>query len=427
MTATEMKLTPYWWDDQKFDFPTIDLPNSTDVLVVGSGYSGLHAAIELRNAGVDCHVIDAQKLGWGCSTRNGGQISHQLKPSFAELTNKHGADLARLLWREGVAATDWLGSFVKDHNLACDYQKCGLFVGAHRPNQMKKLAAEIKDSNKSGLRIPARLVTKDELSKELGTDSYHGGIVYPDNATLHPVKYHDGLLELLRSAGGSASDDCRALKISGRKGRFVVQTTTDEIRCERIIVATNGYTDGLVPWQQRRVIPIGSYVIATDKISPALMDELFPTNRNICDTRQVVYYYRPSPDRRRIIFGGRVSHGETDLKRSAPTLQQEMARLFPALAGVGISHSWMGFVGFTFDGLHHCGEQDGINFAAGYCGSGIASASYTGMRLAQSIANPGSASSSFSVPKFEKRPFYSGNPWFLAPTILGYKLADRFF
>jgi glycine/D-amino acid oxidase-like deaminating enzyme len=179
------------------------------------------------------------------------------------------------------------------------------------------------------------------------------------------------------------------------------------------------------PWQRRRLIPIGSYMIATEPLPETLIDRLIPNGHVVSDTRKVVYYYRASPDRRRILFGGRVSHHETDPRVSGPLLHAEMARIFPELSEVRISHSWLGFVAYSFDELAHIGVHDGIHYAAGYCGSGVSMASYLGMRCGQRVLGMKEARTGFDDIGFPTRPFYDGKPWFLAPMVAFYRWRDR--
>ena len=155
------------------------------------------------------------------------------------------------------------------------------------------------------------------------------------------------------------------------------------------------------------------------------MDRLFPTDRMVTDTRKVVYYYRASPDRTRILFGGRVSWNETDPLKSAPPLHAELVRLFPELAGVRVTHSWMGFVAYTFDQLMHTGTHDGVHYAAGYCGSGVGIASYLGMKLGLKVLGRPEGRTAFDDLPFPTRPYYTGYPWFLAAAISYYRWLDR--
>jgi len=197
------------------------------------------------------------------------------------------------------------------------------------------------------------------------------------------------------------------------------------IAARDVVVATNGYTGALTPWLRRRVIPIGSYIIATEPIPPETMARLMPRDRVVSDTRKVVYYYRASPDGQRILFGGRVSHDETDPKVSGPRLHAEMIRIFPELARVRISHSWAGFVAYTFDEMMHVGVQDGLYYAMGYCGSGAGMAGYLGTRIGQQVLGRKEGTTAFDGLPFATRPYYWGTPWFLAPAVAYYRWRDR--
>jgi glycine/D-amino acid oxidase-like deaminating enzyme len=192
-----------------------------------------------------------------------------------------------------------------------------------------------------------------------------------------------------------------------------------------VVVATNGYTGPLTPWLRRRVIPIGSYIIATEPLAPELARELIPHNRIVSDTRRVVYYYRLSPDGRRMLFGGRVSTHETDPRISGPLLRDDMVALFPQLAATRISHSWAGFVAYSFDSLMHIGRHAGLHFAMGYCGSGVGMASYLGMRLGQQVLGLPEGRTAFDDLPFPTRPLYTGKPWFLAASVRYYRWLDR--
>jgi glycine/D-amino acid oxidase-like deaminating enzyme len=178
---------------------------------------------------------------------------------------------------------------------------------------------------------------------------------------------------------------CPAIAIRRDGATLSVATSRGIVAAKQVLVATNGYTGKLVPWLQRRVIPIGSYIIATESLAGDVMARLMPKKRVTSDSRKVVYYYRPSPDGRRSLFGGRVSYNETDPRVSGPLLHAAMTNIFPELAKTRITHSWYGFVAYTFDELMHIGEREGMFYAMGHCGSGVSMASYLGMRLGQKV------------------------------------------
>jgi glycine/D-amino acid oxidase-like deaminating enzyme len=421
----DLKLTPYWWDHvARPSLPATRLPQKVDVLVVGSGYTGLSAALQTARGGRDTLVLDAEEAGFGCSTRNGGQISTSIKPGFDALARLHGEKRAFDIIKEGQRSLDWVAEFVAAENIDCDFRVVGRFHAAHSPGRYDALARQLAGQPK-GLEVEAHLVPRAEQRRELGTDAYFGGAVYARHACVDPARYHQGMLDRALAAGARVIPRCAALELSRDGSGFVVSTASGKVAARQVVVATNGYTGALTPWLRRRVIPIGSYIIATEPIAEEVMARLMPKGRIVSDTRKVVYYYRPSPDGRRILFGGRVSHNETDPRLSGPLLHAAMTGIFPELAATRISHSWHGFVAYSFDELMHIGESDGIFYAMGYCGSGVGMAGYLGMRLGQKVLGRAEGRTALDEVSFQTRPFYRGNPWFLAPSVMYYRWRDR--
>ena len=428
MTNTELMdgctLAPYWWDDvPRPHLPDQALPPTIDVAVVGAGYTGLHAALQTARGGRSTIVFDAEEAGWGCSSRNGGQISTSIKPTFEQLARRHGKQRAFDILEEGQRSLAWIADFVRTEGIDCNFGQVGRFHAAHNAAQYEALTARITSQPK-GLEVDAFAVPRAEQRKELGSDLYWGGVVYTQHCSVHPARYHQGLLERVLSAGAQVAPRCPVQAITREGALFRLITPQGAVLARNVVIATNGYTGKLTPWLQRRVIPIGSYMIATEPLPQALMDQLFPTNRIVSDTRKVVYYYRPSPDRRSIMFGGRVSHQETDPRISGPRLHADLVRLFPELAQTRLSHSWCGFVAYTFDELMHVGQHDGMHYAMGYCGAGVGTSSYFGMRLGQQVLGLKEGNTALDGLAFETRPFYTGNPWFLAPSVAYYRWRD---
>jgi glycine/D-amino acid oxidase-like deaminating enzyme len=424
--SDRLKLQPYWWDETpRPETEDVELPDKTEVLVIGSGYTGLHCGLQTARAGRDTVIIDAEDSGWGCSTRNGGQISGEIKPDYDSLCRSYGADTAFSLIRESRNALDWLGEFVADEDVDCEYQRCGRFVAAHSPRQFKRLVSEAQNQP-PGLEQELRVVEARDQASEIDSDYYHGGLVVGRHCSLDPAKYHAGLMRLVQNDGARVISHCRATEIEAVDDGFKVRTSRGVIRTRELVIATNGYTEGVTPWQRRRIIPIGSYMLATEAMDMERAQRLMPKQRVFSDTRKVVVYFRRSPDGRRLLFGGRVSVYESDPVKSLPALRQEMLRIFPQLEDVRISHTWMGFVGFTFDYLPHLGKQDGIYYAMGYCGSGICLASYLGNRLGLQLLGKEEGACAFDSPGFETRPLYTGNPWFLSASVRYYQLRDKF-
>ncbi len=422
--APGYKDEPYWWErTPRPELPEAAPPARAEVAIVGSGYTGLCAAIQTARGGRRTVILDAEAAGWGCSSRNGGQIGTSIKPNFEELAAKHGGETALGILREGHNALEWIGDFVAAEGIDCDFKRVGRFSGAHNPANYEILARNLANQPK-GLDIEAHMVPRAEQHSEIGTDLYHGGLVSVRHAALDPARYHQGLLDRALAAGVEVVPHCAVAGIERDGERFRLSTARGVVAADEVIVATNGYTGGLTPWQRRRVIPIGSYMIATEPLPEAQMNRLMPRDRVQSDTRKMVYYYRASPDRRRILFGGRVSLGETDPRLGAPKLHAEMTRIFPELAETQVTHGWMGFVGYTFDKLPHLGRQDGIHYAMGYCGSGVAMASYLGTRIGQQLLGRAEGRTALDAARFAGRPYYWGRPWFLAPAIRFYRWQD---
>jgi glycine/D-amino acid oxidase-like deaminating enzyme len=424
--APDYKNAPYWWEaTPRPTLPDVSPLARADVVIVGSGYTGLCAALPIARAGRSTLVIDAEDAGWGCSTRNGGQVSTSIKPGFDDLAPLHGEERAFAMAKEGHNALAFLDSHIRAEAINCNWEHVGRFSGAHNTTQYEALGHKITHQKK-GLEVEAHLIPRAEQHKEIGTDAYYGGVVYPAHGSLDPGRYHQGLLERATSAGATVIPHCPAQAIERDGSGFTVTTPKGRIAARDVIVATNGYTAPVTPELRRRVIPIGSYIIATEPLDPALAARLMPKARVISDTRKIVVYYRLSPDRRRILFGGRVALMETDPRVTAPRLHAELTAIFPELAKTRITHSWAGFVAYTFDTMPHLGKwQDGLYYAMGYCGSGVSLASYFGTRIGQQVLGLEEGRTALDGLDFPTRPFYTGMPWFLAPTLIWYRLRDR--
>jgi len=421
----DCKLEPYWWD--AVPRPALDaapMPATVDVAIVGSGYTGLHAALQTARGGRHTVVFDGEDAGWGCSTRNGGQISTSIKPTYDVLARRHGPQRAFDILKEGHNSLAWIGEFVAAEAIDCDFAAVGRFHAAHNAAQFEALAHRAAHQPK-GLEVDTQVIPRAEQRSEIGSDAYWGGVVYTRHCSVDPARYHRGLLERALAAGAQVVPRCRVTRIEKDGEGFRVVTARGTTRARDVVVATNGYTGALTPWLQRRVIPIGSYMIATEPLPAGLVGRLIPKNRIVSDTRRVVYYYRASPDRQRILFGGRVSHNETDPRVSAPLLHRDMVQIFPELAQTRVTHSWCGFVAYTFDELMHVGRHEGIHYAMGYCGAGVGTASYFGMRIGQQVLGLEEGRTALDGLAFQTRPFYTGKPWFLGASIRYYRWRDR--
>jgi glycine/D-amino acid oxidase-like deaminating enzyme len=424
--ASNLKATPYWWEGH--DLPahpsTGSPPERAEVVVIGSGFTGLSAALTLARAGRQVVILDAEQPGFGCSTRNGGQVGPRFGPSFAELGRAYGEDKARRLKRENHAAYDYLTDLIGTEGIDCDFKTTGHLLCAHAPDRYEP-AVRAAETEQREFGIEAHAVPKAEQHREVGSDAFHGAVLFPGGGALDPMKYHQGLLARVLAAGATLFTGQRVTGVERDGKGFSVKLAGRSIAAGDVVLATNGYTKDTTPWWQRRLIPIGSYIIATEELDPALMARICPKGRMLHETRKVVYYYRPSPDNRRILFGGRVALSETDARVSGPRLHAAMVRVWPELRDVKVTHSWMGFVAFTFDHLPHVGVQDGVHYAMGYCGNGVPRSTFYGHKAALKILGHPDGASEMDQLDFQTRPLYYGRPWFLAPSIAYYKLKDR--
>jgi glycine/D-amino acid oxidase-like deaminating enzyme len=423
--TSKIATAPLWWDGRSPPAETCTAPPArVDVLIVGAGYTGLSAARETAAAGRSTLVLDALAIGGGCSGRNGGQVAYSIKPSFASLRARHGADRAFRIRAEGVAALHHLRSLCDTEGLDAGWRSAGVFVGAHTSRHYGELEREAEQQT-PGLEQRITLVPKAAQHAEIASDFYHGGSVYEDEGSVDPARLLAAVYRRAVSQGAEVIGHCAVESIERSGDRFEVKTALGPVHALQVLLATNGYTGNLSPWHRRRMIPIGSYQIATEPLGPERVRALIPRGRAISDTRRVVVYYRPSADGERIVFGGRSALYETNALACVPRLRSMLTQVFPQLKTASITHAWAGWVGYTFDKLPHLGRHDGISYCMGYCGQGVPLAPYFGMRIGQQmVGNPNGRTALDGLP-FPSRPFYRGTPWFLAPTIFSYRWLDR--
>ncbi len=418
----DFKETPYWWERTPRPVGSDEsLPESADVVIIGSGYTGLSAAIQTAQHGRHTVVVDTEDAGWGCSSRNGGLVSTSLKLSFDLLSRKFGSKAALDILKESFNALTWVERFIHENNIDCDFRKVGRYHAAHTDQALAQIEADIKGIPKA-LNTGAYMIEPQDQHTKIGSDFYHGGAVYPHHASLDPARFHQGLLECAQSKGAQIVSHCKVDRIEQQKGSFKLITAKGSITAGDVVIGTGGYTGNPTPWQQRRIVPIGTYMIATEPLPQETITRLIPNDRVITDSRKLVVYYRTCPERRRIIFGGRVSLRETRPRISAPQLHQQMVCRFPELESVKVSHSWMGFMGYTFDEMPHLGKHDGIYYSMGV---GISLAGYFGMRIGQKVVGDPQGATAFDGLPFSGRFYYRKNPWFLAPSIYYYRWLDQ--
>ena len=399
------------------------LPDAADVVVVGGGLAGINAARELATRGRTVTVLEAHTLGWGASTRNGGIVHAGYKWGPSALLRRYGEATGRALYQETLESYALLKRLIADEAIDCDFRELGNVELAYAPSHVGELE-EARDSLLT-VGVAAEVVPRDRIHEEIGSDAYYAGLVIPNSGLLHPGRYFAGLVGAADRAGADLHEGVRAKTIRRQAdGRFVVETERGAILARDVFVATNGYTDGVVPALRRRVIPIGSYIIASEPLPDDLARELSPKGRSFYDTKNFLYYWHVSTDRR-MVFGGRASFMPTSIERTAGILHKGLLEVHPQLADYRIEYAWGGNVGFTFDRMPHVGRtNDGVAYALGCCGTGVALMTHLGTAVGAWMA--GGDAPALTRLRFPLVPApYEGRPWFLPVAGEWFRLRDR--
>jgi glycine/D-amino acid oxidase-like deaminating enzyme len=406
------------------------LPETVDVAIVGSGVTGLSAARALAKRGVGVAVLEAETLGWGASSRNGGMVLTGMKLPVPTLISRYGRERVQRMYSASIASIDCVEQIVREENIDCDFSRCGhLEVAckqAHFDGYAESAALIAREFNHQ-----LRIVPKSELRSEIGSEIYYGGLVDEVSAGLNPARYVAGLATAAKRAGATLFDHTRVESVqresSNGAPQFRVRTTKGSLVARDVLLASGAYTTNAAPALRKKIIPIGSYIIATEVLSEDLGRNLSPKNRMIYDSKHFLYYYRLTPDRR-MLFGGRAAFfpesGNT-VRESAEILRRGMIGVYPQLRDTKVEFVWGGTLDFAFDVMPHTGRVDGMYYSVGYAGHGVAIGTYLGTELAGIICGQPN-----DIP-FEGIPFpnppvglRSGHTWALPLAGAYYKFLD---
>jgi glycine/D-amino acid oxidase-like deaminating enzyme len=357
------------------------LPDRADVVIVGAGYCGLAAGAELGRRGRHAVVIDGEELGWGASTRNGGMVIPELKHGPRALERRYGP-LGVRMHAAVEEAFDFVETVIADESIDCDYQRTGQLYLAHNRPTVAALH-ELADEH-SSIGHTAPVVTGDELSKEIGSTSFAAGLVLERTGGLHPARFHAGLARVADTAGAELHPHTRALVLERGRGATTVVTNRGQIEAGEVLLATNAYADSLEPRLAQRVLPMGSFIIATEPVDHEFVRDVSPRGRMMFDSKYLLWYWRFDPDGR-MVFGGRRRLGRVRLAEARDHLYGAMVGVHPQLAGVRVERAWGGQVALTVDRLPHVGRIDGVWYATGCNGSGVALNTWLGHQLAGAI------------------------------------------
>jgi glycine/D-amino acid oxidase-like deaminating enzyme len=433
---------PYWWDTA----PALDLHpedplarpapaadqtidgSRFDVVIVGAGYTGLAAGRQLARLGASALILEREQVGWGASSRNGGQVLTGLKIDPATLVDRYGEQRARRLFDAAIESIQRLESLIAEESIKCEYRRSGHIQAAAKAAHFKAFVREQALLSRVFLHR-VDLVPRSEQRSEIGSDAYHGLILDRRSGAINPARYVSGLAAAARRAGAVIVAGIAVRRLRPAGGGWTIETTTGPIQSRDVLMATNGYTDDAAPVLRRRLVPVGSYIIATEPLRPSEAASVLPRCRMAFDSRHFLHYFRLSSDMR-LLFGGRAEFStpsEETTRGSARVLQRDLAAVFPELADKRIEYAWGGNIAFTRDQLPRAGQLDcggrALFFAGGYAGHGIAVATSLGELVARRIAGQ-----PVDHPLFDRRlpaiPFYSGRPWFLPLAGAYYRVKD---
>ena len=423
-----MKFTPYWLDTAPAGSPErseTSVEGRSDVAVIGGGLTGVVAALHLARSGAKVDLFEQNTVGFGASGRNGGMATTGMSIGIRDAVAKMGFDKAAPLYRAYGQAVDLIENLVTEEGIDCDFARPGKLILASKAAHYQgfEKTAELLNSRLGG---DAQVVPKNELPREIGTDVFHGGMVESKSAGLHVGRYIRGLGEAAERAGVTIHEGAPVQKLTKRGSGHDLETSRGRMQADQVLLATGAYTRRPFHWHQVRIAPVGSFIIATEPLDASVCDDLLPTRRMASDSKNLLNYFRITPDNR-LLFGGRarfaMSNPQSD-EKSGRILRDAMVRTFPQLADARIDYCWGGLVDMSLDRMVHAGQHDGVYYSMGYAGHGVQMATYMGRQMAEYMSGVPQANI-WSDFKFRRIPGHFGPPWFLPFAGAYYKFKDR--
>ncbi len=423
---TTPRTTPFWWEDAGPPAATeaAPLPAEADLVIVGGGLTGLSAARTAARRGRQVVVLDARAPGMGASSRNGGMVGGGHRLSLDALSARFGAETAAGLLREAyLDSAAFVERLIRDEAIDCDYRVTGRFRALWRSREYDPVAREL-DRLQALMPLEAWMLPRARQHEEIASDLYRGGVIYPRHAALNPAGWVAGLRDAAQRAGALVQGDTPVTGIGRTATAFTVRTTRGPIRAGDVLIATNGYTAAPFHRFRRAIIPVPSFIVATEVLGRDRVRSLIPHGRMIVETRERHCYFRPSPDGRRIIFGGRAAMFDAPEALVRRQMRALLVQVFPQLKGIRLTHSWRGRTGFTFNFLPAVGQMGGLWYAMGYSGSGNAMAPWLGHKAALRILGDPEGETAFSRTGLPTRWWHPGPAWFLPLADVTFRFRD---
>lgn len=412
-----MKTIPYWLDTRPaFTGGAKGAPPArADVVVIGGGFTGLAAALGAARNGASVVLLEADKVAAAASGRNGGQCNAGFGHDYKAAIDIVGRERAREIYLAYNDAVDTVEHLARREGIDCDFQRNGTLKLAHAPETLEKFRRSLALIHADADETPF-LVERADMAGEIGSDRFFGALVMPKGAMLHVGKFGVGLAEAASRAGALVFEDSPVTGLTRKGGtRYVVETAAGaKIDAGQVVLATGISRKGPFGWIRRRVVPVGSYIIATEPLGAERARSLIPQLRTMVISRTIGNYFRISPDNR-LLFGGRarfsVSSPLSDLK-SGEILRAQMHGYFPQLRDARIEYCWGGMIDGTRGKFARAGQHDGLYYAMGYSGSGVQMATHMGTVLSEMLGGDDSRNP-YKGMDWPAIPGHFGPPWFL--------------
>ncbi|CAH0279969.1 NAD(P)/FAD-dependent oxidoreductase [Pseudomonas brassicacearum] len=377
------------------DHPLLQGELRADVCVVGGGFSGLNTAIELAERGMSVVLLEAHRIGWGASGRNGGQLIRGVGHGLDQFAPIIGTDGVRQMKLMGLEAVEIVRQRVERFQIPCDltWGYCDL---ANKPSDLEGFAEDAEELRSLGYRHPTRLLQANEMHSVVGSDRYVGGLIDMGSGHLHPLNLALGEAAAAQHLGVRLFEQSAVTRID-YGAEVKVHTEQGSVRAKTLVLGCNAYLNGLNPQLGGKVLPAGSYIIATEPLSQAQAQALLPQNMAVCDQRVALDYYRLSADRR-LLFGGACHYSGRDPQDIGAYMRPKMLKVFPQLVDVNIDYQWGGMIGIGANRLPQIGklkDQPNVYYAQAYSGHGVNATHLAGKLLAEAIS--GQHSSGFDL------------------------------
>ncbi len=423
-----MKQVPYWQDTAVPFAGGVQgaLEGEVDVAVIGGGFTGLSAALALGQRGASVAVLEAGRVVAQASGRNGGHVNNGTAVDVGGLAAKWGLDQARALYHAYDDAVDTVERIVTEQQITCDFRRSGKIKLAAKPEHYAKMERGFDLLNQE-VDPDTALVPRERLREEIGSDAFHGGLLHRKSAQMHMGRFGAGLADAAMRHGARIYEDAPVIGMKRLQGAaHQVATPRGTVMARQVLVATGASQRGPFFHFRRRLVPVGSFIIATEPLSPAQLDSIMPTRRTATTSQNIGNYFRIAPDDR-LIWGGRarfaLSSPASDLK-SGRVLEAGLHRTFPQLGAVRIDYCWGGIIDLTQDRLPRAGEHQGLFYAMGYSGHGAQMSVHMGQQMARVMAGEAGANPLRFLP-WKAIPGHFGPPWFMPIVGAYYRLQDR--